>query len=513
MGRGSSKLAGSKTSLPVVPSSFKRRHLRKNTTFIRRLKDADKDNDAHLKDYIGHVDPRLLDSTKKGSCVADICGITQAVSRTIFLRSLQWTHSTSPDFQHAKTDSTTTSAVAADDSTPKRVAVRDRSSGSCDDDGHKPAKDRYRQCGARFQARLRSLLQRGREGGVRSRVARRLSLCGDDPSQQWRERSDVGRMNASGGRKAGTRSSRWRVCVRRQHVQGISVNGIFAFTNKLVNRLYISKEILVLALIYLDRLLDAPKAPVIMDDTWRTLWSVSIIVASKVWEDVHPWNVDWVMVLRELRVPIFPPDLYALEMSFLKAIDYRVHVPAELYANYFFSLKDHEQASEPASNSLLDRTDMEKCRPSVASCDGVIRCNSSDSVSNVSTSFTLSPSLTSSPSQSFFDGLPMSRSQPRLLKRFHRLDQRNPIIGYFQHSIPQKTDIFPDREFSSDRTCYCNNRGMCAMCNESDQVTYSINSYSSNRTSQEGERRPESVSAGVRSSRRAKTIAGGEYRR
>lgn len=85
---------------------------------------------------------------------------------------------------------------------------------------------------------------------------------------------------------------------------------------------------------------------------WKPLVFTAILLASKFWEDINFWNVDYVEGL----------DLYPLkainrmESEFISLCDYNIYVSAEKYATYQTQIR---QLNVVHLNSALNNTSFE----------------------------------------------------------------------------------------------------------------------------------------------------------
>jgi len=129
-------------------------------------------------------------------------------------------------------------------------------------------------------------------------------------------------------------------CFPRRHgVPSASVDAVFNLMHNVAGSLYFCKQVLVLCAVYVERLLQADTSVVLTDGNWRSVVVVGLLVASKVWEDVHPWNADFEECLWEVAGMRYRRGaLYHLESLFLEKLGWRVFVDGEVYAKYFFSL-------------------------------------------------------------------------------------------------------------------------------------------------------------------------------
>lgn len=145
------------------------------------------------------------------------------------------------------------------------------------------------------------------------------------------------------------RRSCWCCCwpqrVQKQHTSRDMVVKLIA---DLVHSLFFCKQVVVLSLVYIERFLERTRAGV-TPGNWRSLVIAAILVASKVGEDVHPWNADFEECLGDIADIWYQPGaLYRLESLFLERLNWRVFVRGETYAAYYFALlEDKELPSDP----------------------------------------------------------------------------------------------------------------------------------------------------------------------
>lgn len=91
---------------------------------------------------------------------------------------------------------------------------------------------------------------------------------------------------------------------------------------------------------------------------WQAILIVALLVSTKVWEDVHPWNADYAIILgraAELRLTS-PRSLYHLESRFMQGLNWSVSVPGEVYARYYFALRDADTLKSPLLRRRLEDT-------------------------------------------------------------------------------------------------------------------------------------------------------------
>jgi hypothetical protein len=103
----------------------------------------------------------------------------------------------------------------------------------------------------------------------------------------------------------------------------------------------LSAECAVMAFAYIDRLVTLTNVT-LHPTNWRRIILGALILASKVWEDMAVWNVDFQTVFPAVSIQ----DLNKLERAYLMALQFTVTLKASVYAKYYFELRALSEVSE-----------------------------------------------------------------------------------------------------------------------------------------------------------------------
>lgn len=104
---------------------------------------------------------------------------------------------------------------------------------------------------------------------------------------------------------------------------------VVKFLKFVIDQMELSTQVIVISLIYIELLMRTSKIE-IRSINWKPLLLTAIILASKFWEDISYWNLDYVDGL----------DLYSLqsinrmESEFLSLCGYNIFVSQERYLVY-----------------------------------------------------------------------------------------------------------------------------------------------------------------------------------
>lgn len=142
---------------------------------------------------------------------------------------------------------------------------------------------------------------------------------------------------------------------RSSRRRAISVARIHTLLRAIVAAFAFRREISILTVIYIERLLEKNSSLHLTSNNWRPILIAGLHVAMKTWEDVHPWNAEFSRYLRHVTgICLSARGLHILELRFLVGLEYRVDVAGALYAAYYFSLLDSVRPATPPEPSALE---------------------------------------------------------------------------------------------------------------------------------------------------------------
>merc|ERR1719233_2243896 len=106
------------------------------------------------------------------------------------------------------------------------------------------------------------------------------------------------------------------------------------FLSRIFGKLSLSVECAIVALLYAERLMSQGKIAM-NGRNWRPILLASILMASKLWDDLSSWNIEFAQLF-----PIFSvKEINMLEKLFLQEINYNLFISGTEYARYYFALR------------------------------------------------------------------------------------------------------------------------------------------------------------------------------
>ena len=103
---------------------------------------------------------------------------------------------------------------------------------------------------------------------------------------------------------------------------------------RLFSRVQLSSECSIVCFIYVERLMERANVP-LMTSTWKPIVLCALLLASKVWQDLSSWNVEFSQVYPRFRLS----SINHLEHTYLSQIKWDLYISSQCYAKYYFALR------------------------------------------------------------------------------------------------------------------------------------------------------------------------------
>ena len=110
---------------------------------------------------------------------------------------------------------------------------------------------------------------------------------------------------------------------------------------KIFDRMQLATECIIISLIYLEKIMLKGNIEVRFCN-WKPIVFTSILLASKFWEDINFWNIDYEEALSYYSLA----QINRLEAQFVSLCDYQLFVSAELYTKYFIAIREINSAMD-----------------------------------------------------------------------------------------------------------------------------------------------------------------------
>ncbi|KAG8463650.1 hypothetical protein KFE25_003923 [Diacronema lutheri] len=128
-----------------------------------------------------------------------------------------------------------------------------------------------------------------------------------------------------------------------------SSDAVRSFLAQLHDQLDIDVSILIVTLIFVERVLELNAWP-LLPDTWRRMLLAGLLAAAKVLFDELVWNVDMTEAFPDWNLA----DINELELHFCDRMGYSFHVRSSTYANFYFSLVSLERRSSAGAQAARE---------------------------------------------------------------------------------------------------------------------------------------------------------------
>lgn len=145
-------------------------------------------------------------------------------------------------------------------------------------------------------------------------------------------------------------------CFFRRRAAEVKINEVFDFIFNFASWCAMPPDLLIVALVYLDRLLKVDRCHgTLSSESWRPIMVASLVLASKVWEDYCICNFEAAHFAKYTL-----ESFLRLELLLLDALSWNANISAELFAPYFWAAeRDIEEGRDEqltASRTLLNET-------------------------------------------------------------------------------------------------------------------------------------------------------------
>lgn len=115
---------------------------------------------------------------------------------------------------------------------------------------------------------------------------------------------------------------------------------IFHFASTLFNRVDLSDECSIVCLVYIERLM-TEAGVALLARNWRPIVLCALLLASKVWQDLATWNVEFADAS-----PTFSLEaINQMEQLFVRHLRFNLYISGALYARYYFALRSMAERS------------------------------------------------------------------------------------------------------------------------------------------------------------------------
>jgi hypothetical protein len=96
---------------------------------------------------------------------------------------------------------------------------------------------------------------------------------------------------------------------------------IYEFGHQLFKSVQLSSECSIVCLIYVERLMEVAKVPLV-SSTWRPIFMCGLLLASKVWQDLASWNIEFSSVYPQYSLDA----INRLELLFLRMVKWDLYI-------------------------------------------------------------------------------------------------------------------------------------------------------------------------------------------
>jgi hypothetical protein len=123
------------------------------------------------------------------------------------------------------------------------------------------------------------------------------------------------------------------------------------FLSELFIKASLSAECSIVCLIYIERLMEQANVP-LLSNTWRPVVMSALLLASKVWQDLSSWNIEFSEIYPQYSLT----SINQLEKLFCQEIKWDLFIPTSAYAKYYFALRSLTEKKDFRRNAIAQAT-------------------------------------------------------------------------------------------------------------------------------------------------------------
>jgi hypothetical protein len=113
-----------------------------------------------------------------------------------------------------------------------------------------------------------------------------------------------------------------------------TVERIYSFIRHLFVEAELSSECSVVCLVYVERLMERTGVELLANN-WRPIVMTCMLLASKVWQDLSSWNIEFARIYPQFTVQ----SINRLERTILRLLQWDLFISGAVYAKYYFALR------------------------------------------------------------------------------------------------------------------------------------------------------------------------------
>lgn len=119
------------------------------------------------------------------------------------------------------------------------------------------------------------------------------------------------------------------------HEKPCAEGDLILFMRKVFDKMQLATECIIVTLIYLEKIMINGGSEMRFCN-WKPLLFTAILLASKFWEDINFWNVDYVETLGLYNLK----SINRLESEFVSLCEYNLFVSADMYTQYYIAVRE-----------------------------------------------------------------------------------------------------------------------------------------------------------------------------